>query len=50
MPEKTELLEDADVDDDEDDVDEVEDEAPPPVEEAEFTPDGAVGMSTSDLL
>jgi hypothetical protein len=51
VPEKTELLEDADVDeDDEDDEDEVEDEAPPPVEEDEFTADGDVGMSTSDLL
>jgi hypothetical protein len=52
MPEKTELLEDADDDDDDEVEDEVEDEdeAPPPVEEDEFTLDGDVGMSTSDLL
>jgi hypothetical protein len=49
VPVKTELLEDDD-DDEDDEEDELEDEAPPPVEEDEFTLDGEVGMSTSDLL
>jgi hypothetical protein len=47
VPEKTELLEEEDGDDEDE---EVEDEAPAPVEEDEFTLDGDVGRSTSDLL
>lgn len=50
VPEKTELLDGAGVDADEDDGDEGEAEPPPSVMEDEFVPDGAVGISLSDLL
>jgi hypothetical protein len=53
VPEKTELLDDEEEDDDDDDddeEDEVEVEAPPPVDDDVFTLEGAVGVSSSDLL